>query len=113
MSARIEQIIDVLDEVFKLWHGSSRNADVSRLRKDATRATADRLGVQFGTISDKYLRQLKPDVDDTDAFDALLNAYLSGQGTRLKEALMLHTVTDADRIEIGRFFERWRSNHGQ
>ena len=108
MSARIEEIIDVLDERFKRWDGSSSNADVFRVRVEATDAVAVRRGVQYGTISDKYRRQLKPDVHDTHAFNTLLIAWLSGKGGRLKEALLRHSVTDADEIEINRFFEQRR-----
>lgn len=108
MSARIEQILAVLSEVRN--SGARSFAGIRDARIEASKEVARRRCIRERSVSDKYLRQLEPEVNGTWDFDVLVEAWLTKGGTKLKEVLLLHVEkrsvdeARADEIRINGFF---------
>jgi hypothetical protein len=101
MSVRIEQILEVLDGVYGNYPDS--RLPISEIRLNAAKAVARIRGVHWNTISDKFIRQLTPDVEGTDAFDRLVESWLREGSAQLQSVLARH----ADKYDlslIGQFF---------
>jgi hypothetical protein len=98
MSARIEQVVEVLEE---MWHWQ---AILGKFRERAVPVVAKRHGVAENTVHDKLVRQLAPHVSDAASFDRLVARWLGGNPQPLRSALLAHTASDADRVRIDAFF---------
>ena len=98
MSARIDQIVDVLQEI---WY---RQAALGIFRERAVPVVAQRRGVDPRTIHDKLVRQLGPQVRQARDFDRLVGRWLGGDRDPLRQTLLAHAITPADREHIDRFF---------
>lgn len=107
MSSRVEQILEVVTEVFRECGGTSRisRSEVTDWRQRAVETVAARRGIGISTVSDKYRRQLKPDVDGTEDFDRLLTAWLQTGSSGLRDVLQRHAVEFGDERRIEDFFE--------
>jgi hypothetical protein len=103
MSARIEQTVEVLEE---MWHWQ---AILGKFRERAVPVVAKRHNVNPNTIHDKLVRQLAPHVKDAVGFDRLVARWLGGDHKPLRTALLAHAVDEADRSRVEAFF-RDRTN---
>ena len=90
MSKRIEQIVEVIEEVRKEFRS------VKDMRIDAVAVVADRRGIEHPTVADKYIRQLRPDIKRTADFDKLLEDCLVHDSDELSNILLKHIVDSED-----------------
>jgi|GEM_PF-5377477 len=103
MSRKIQQILDVLTIVRAAYLGG-QSTNIQTLRIDATTEIADREGLYRTTVLDKYQRGLEPDIYGTDAFDAIVSAWLIEGSTKLQQILGDHAVDNDDSQKIATFF---------
>ena len=98
MSQRIEQILEVIEEVreqFTLAHRS-----VSHMRVRAVASVASRRGITEQTVRDTFRRQLSPDIEGTAAFDKLLEDWLVHDSDELKKILLRDASDRKDKDDI-------------
>src|SRR5215475_8096688 len=103
MSVRIEQIIEILEEVRAL-HMSNRAASTGELRRQAVDRVAQRRAVTTQTVRDKYERWLDFPVRNTADFDRLMDCWLRQGSDELCNVLLLYSRSDQDQERIQRFF---------
>ena len=65
MSSRIEQVLEVLQEVKKEYLKNQSQHPISSLRKKAVQRVATKRDIDSSTVADKYIRQLKPYIQKT------------------------------------------------
>ena len=104
MSARIGQIIEVVEEVRGSCHGTPPRGSISQLRMDAVRSVAARRGITTNSVADKFIRQLSPDVTSTTKFDSLLKGWLVDGSTELRDITLKHAIDARDRQLISSAF---------
>lgn len=104
MSARIEQILEVIWEVEARFRSSLSGRDVSEFRLEALDVVASRRKIDRTTVSDKFRRQLQPKIPGTDAFDSALQDWLTDGDVYLRNALLARAESVADESRIDRFF---------
>jgi hypothetical protein len=104
MSQRIGEILSVVREVRSNYHPGMSLRSVKSLRDDAVEKTATRRGIYPTTVSNKFRRELYPDVSNTDEFDRLLETWLRTGDRALRSVLLKHAVDRWDEIDIRRFF---------
>lgn len=105
MSQRIDEILEVLAEVARLRAHGGAGRSATQLRFDACNVVAKQRGILPSTVSDKFRRQLIPQIRDTRDFDCALTEWLRKQPSRLHSALDAHAVSDHDRERIRAFFQ--------
>ena len=105
MSARIDECLDVIGEVYLSFASSSAGirmlSSVRNYRIIATKDVARRRNIAERTVADKYARQLNL---NSAKFGQLLFEFLSGEPGRLKEALIFQCVDGQDLNMVNRFF---------
>jgi len=92
------------DPVAERYVPDNSARDVERLRTEALKLIGAELGIDSSTVSDKYRRQLKPEMYGTMAFDRALYEWLKGKSGLLKEVLLRHALTSADRRQVEEAF---------
>jgi hypothetical protein len=101
VSKRINEILDVL----RLIHaGRVGGAEVQDLRIKVMEDVARRRGIHPGTVSDKFRRQLQPDMNDTADFDHLVESWLAHGSDRLRQIMLQH-ADSSDKKAIALFFD--------
>jgi len=99
MSKRIDEILDVLEEIKNIY---SPEKDLRDIRSEATKNVARKYGIAIETVVDKYTRQLDL---GTFEFDKLLTEWITNNNpTPLMERLLKYAVDDEDRKRIHEFF---------
>jgi len=98
MSARTDQILDVLTEI---W---SRRPAIAMFRVDAEKAVAAKRGKKTPTIHDKLVRQL-PAIRNTKDLDRRIMRWLGGDPAPLRSAVV-SASSNAERQRVEQFFER-------
>ena len=106
MSDRIEEILEVIQEVQRGIIGPRSLGRLTELRIDATKKIALERGIARETVQDKFRRQLYPDVTGTRDFDVLLKAWLRDDSMELRNVLLKHAVDTWDEKRIKAFFSR-------
>lgn len=81
------------------------SAELQRLRTQAVNDVASNRGVTPPTVSNKYRREMRPDVDGTAEFDEAVRTWLIEGSNELERVLRKHAVTNRDLSEIDRFFD--------
>src|SRR5207247_5480196 len=90
VSLRIEEILEVVREAQSL-HGEGHSyRPISELRRIAVETVARRRHVTSSTVADKFVRQLRPQVQGTADFDRLLEAHLRKSSAGLRGVLFAH-----------------------
>jgi hypothetical protein len=97
MSARIGQIIEVVEEVRNKCHGVAPPGSISQVRIDAVRSVAGRREIATNSVADKFIRQLSPEVTSTTEFDSLLRSWLVDGSTALRDIVLKHAIDSLDR----------------
>ena len=95
MSARVEQIIEILEEL--RTHYRVNPGIIKEARKDAVEEVAYRRGVDPKTVADKYIRWLNPPVEKTGDFDQLVSDWL--RLVRPSFRIFLRATAEATMIE--------------
>lgn len=104
MSARIETTLAVLERVRDRHRKGMSSAELRRLRTAAVNDVASDRGVASTTVSNKYRREMRPDLDGTSEFDEVVRAWLFEGSNELERILRKHAVTHRDLTEIDEFF---------
>lgn len=104
MSRRIEEILEILEEVRDNFRSSYSGGSIKALRSQADASVAARRGIDRTTVSNKYRRELKPEIDGTPDFDQKLEDWLVFGSDGLRSIMIKHTSDPADRELIDRFF---------
>ncbi len=102
MSSRIEEILEVLEEAIRLWEVDGGRLAPSYYRNEAVKHVATRRGILSTSVSNKFRRELGPDIWGTPAFDALLEAWFRSQA--LRKNLEKHAITENDLRALADFF---------
>ena len=90
MSQRIEQILEVVEEVRENFLNQTGPRSASRMRVRAVASVADRRGIANQTVLDKFIRQLQPDIEVAADFDKLLEDWLVHDSDELKDIILKH-----------------------
>jgi len=106
MSSRIEEVLEVLEEIRAEYAKDNARHSIASLRVAAVQHVAKRRGISNESVRDKYIRQLKPEIDGTDEFDKCLKDWLETDRSKLKEVLLAKRVTRQDESRIVEFFRR-------
>jgi hypothetical protein len=109
MSKRIQQILEVIEETRVLFNNEDISVEEARSRAVVT--VTKRHGLTRKTVPDKYERWLKPDVNDAQEFDSLLEDLLIHDSSAELRRILLkfaHGVNDVNQIEatLGRAPEK-------
>lgn len=104
-SARIEQLIQVIEEVKERFEACIDNAPtVHSWRIEATHSIARRRGIRWQTVNDKVIRGLSPEINGLLDFDRLLTNWLSEGATDLASIFLSRASDDEDRELIRNAF---------
>jgi len=90
MSQRIEQILEVIEEVREKFLNQTEHRSISRMRVEAVSSVADRRKIRNQTVLDKFIRQLQPDIEVAADFDKLLEDWLVHDSDELKNIVLKH-----------------------
>lgn len=104
MSKRIEEILDVVQEVREGFQNEPGGPSVKDLRIQALYSVADRRGIQSTSVSNMFRRQLRPEVDGTAGFDRLLESWLVSGSDELANVLLKYTIDPGDEELINNTF---------
>lgn len=104
MSVRVDQVLEVVDEVHLNLRGETTKAAVSRARMLAVRLVAGRRNITINSVADRFIRQLSPEVGSTSHFDELLVSWLTTGAHDLQEAISNHAIDGSDRTRIASVF---------
>lgn len=104
MSRRIEQILEVIEEVREKFQGQDGSRSVSRMRRDAVASVANRRGIEKQTVLDKFIRQLQPNIKVAAEFDKLLEDWLLHDSNELKNIILKHKSDSRDAELINNAF---------
>lgn len=110
MSKLIEQVLEILDIVNGL-HKDDPETQTKKYRDRAVEQVANRRGIDNTTVRAKYIRELKPDITNTEDFDRLVNLWLRNGSPELERILHRHSKTDQDRERVRRFFSATKTLH--
>jgi predicted HNH restriction endonuclease len=105
MSGRIEQVLEVLEEVKKEYLENRLQHRISSLRQKAVRKVSKRRSISPNAVADKYIRQLAPRITKTDDFDRFLSEWLIKGDNAIQDILLARTVTNKDKERINHFFD--------
>ena len=106
MSARIEQILEVLNEVRNNFKSKKGNHFDNQWRINATHLVAKRWdNIDYQTVKDKYARNLEPDIKGVDRFDRYLEKWLIDDSYALRSILLKHVSDTQDSTRINTFFK--------
>ncbi len=104
MSARIEEIIEVIKEVREQFIVHTNTPSIRDLRIVAVKLIASRRGIKTQTVQDKFRRQLEPDIEGTDEFDNYLEKWLIKNNFELKDILFKYISDHSDKNLINNAF---------
>ena len=96
MSQRIEQILEVIEEVREIFQNQSGHRSVKTIRIRAVTSVADRRGIANPTVLDKFVRQLRPDIEGAADFDRFLEGWLIHDSNELKTIILKHKIDRRD-----------------
>lgn len=101
MSARIEQILEVIEDVREQFHNSSGYSSIHSMRLNAVTSVASRRSITKQAVLDKFGRQLQPDIVLAADFDKLLEDWLVHDSDELKNIILKHkSKSDSQDVEL-------------
>ncbi len=104
MSARVGQILEVIEEVRNSYRSSKKGNSIRQIRIDAGHLVAARRNITNNSVMDKCVRQLKPDIKSVLRFDALLESWLLDNSHELRDIVLKHKSDTSDEILIKNAF---------
>ncbi|WP_319575497.1 HNH endonuclease [uncultured Desulfobacter sp.] len=110
ISSRIEQLVEVIEEVKDQAMNSDRQVPIRKIRIAAGYSVASRRNVTNKTVIDKFVRQLRPSIKSAQHFDSLLEDWLYNDSFELRNIMLSHSVTPDDETLIYKTFHK-ASNH--
>src|SRR5438046_3178704 len=82
-------------------HGEGHSyRPISELRRIAVETVARRRHVTSSTVAEKFVRQLRPQVQGTADFDRLLEGHLQKSSPALRDILLAHATGQDDELRI-------------
>lgn len=113
MSARISQILEVIAQVTERYVPGMSPVQVRELRIAADKEVAKLQSppIDSTTVSNKYRRELRPEMQSTADFDRALYDHLHSGDTRLQEILSGKANSSEDRAAVSRAFTRSSAFH--
>ena len=96
MSKKIEEILEVVQEVRGRFRNEPGEPSVTELRIQALYLVADRHDIQSTSVSNNFRRRLAPEIKGTSEFDRLLEDWLVDGSDELANVLRQHTSDSAD-----------------
>ncbi len=111
VSKRIEEILEVIDEVHKAAPKEKRDISVRHLRLIAQNLVAERRSIRSRTVSDKCWRQLR--LKKIAEFDSLLEDWLYHSTNTLKGVLTNYCVNNQDERQVDIFFSTRAPNRSE
>ncbi len=106
MSEKINNIIEIVEEVRDNFRNRQTTSSVRQRRIKAGHSVVSRRGITNQAVLDTFRRQLEPDIDSTSQFDHLLKEWLINDSTELREILLKHKSNRSDEILINNAFYR-------
>ncbi len=100
MSAKIEQIIEVIEEVKDIFRNRKGYSSVHNMRIAAGHSVAARRDITYQAVIDKFIRQLKPDIKNAAHFDTLLEKWLVHDSSELQDIIWKHKLSKKDETII-------------
>lgn len=101
MSARIKQILEVIEEVREQFQNTSGYRSIHNMRRSAVNSVAAQRGITNQSVLDKFIRQLQPDIKVAAEFDKLLENWLAHDSDELKNIILKHkSKFDRQDIEL-------------
>lgn len=104
MSARIKYIIEVIEEVRDNFRNGKETSSISQMRINAGHSVASRWGITYQAVIDKFIRQLRPDLEFASQFDALLEKWLLNNAPNLQKIILKHKSDNNDQALINNAF---------
>ncbi|MBN4081332.1 HNH endonuclease [Caldithrix abyssi] len=104
MSARVGQIIEVIEEVRNNYRSSRNSMSIHQIRIDAGHSVATRRGITNQSVIDKFVRQLRPDIKSASQFDSLLESWLLENSQELRDIVLRHKSDTKDEALIRNAF---------
>lgn len=104
MSARVGQIIEVIEEVRNNYRNSKKGTSIHQVRIDAGHSVSARRGITNQSVIDKFVRQLRPDINSASQFDVLLESWLLDNSQELRDIVLKHKSDSGDEILIRNAF---------
>lgn len=106
MSARVSQIIEVIEEVRNTYLLAPSGVSITQIRINAAHSVAARRSIAYNTVIDKFIRQLKPNVANAEQFDVLLKSWLLSNSKELQDIVLRHTADAHDESLIRNAFHK-------
>jgi len=95
----IDQAIEVLDDI---W---AHRPNLWKLRREAVVRVAERRRVHPNTVADK-LSPRRLATHSIFEFDRLVGKWLAGDGSQLRQVLLQHAYSTADKAKVEQLFKR-------
>lgn len=104
MSAKMEQIVEVLEKVRENFRSGGEHASITQLRINAVHSIAAYRSIDYRSVLDKPIRKLRPDVETVNDFDRLIEAWLTSNSDELKLIVLRHANEKSDKVLIEQVF---------
>jgi hypothetical protein len=106
MSAKIEEIIEVIEEIKEALRVNPKYQDIGRLRSDAAWTISFRRDIDKSSVNDKFIRKLRPEISSIPFFNRLLQDWLDNGSVELKSIMLKHASSSQDKTRIENAFYR-------
>ena len=106
MSAKIEQIIEVIEEVRDNFRNRTGHSSVRYMRIAAGHSVVARRDITYQAVIDKFVRQLKPDINNAAHFNSLLEKWLIHDSSELQDIIWKHKTSVRDEALINNAFHK-------
>lgn len=97
MSEKIQQIVEVIEEVREAFRAQPTTDNVSSYRPQAIKAIAKRRDIFPQSVNEKFIRKCRPDITTLNEFDRLMEAWLLHGSDDLHRILLKHAFDARDR----------------
>ena len=104
MSAKIEEIVEVLEEIRDQFRTPGNTLNIYTLRRRAIITIAARREITVQSVNDKFIRKIRPDINYLPDFDKLIQDWLIHGSTSLQNILSKHATSQHDRELIKNAF---------
>ena len=104
MSSRIDQLLEVIQLIQSEFRINKGNCSIKEIRPKAVKQIAEAKDIVIGSVYDKFIRQLAPEIRCTNEFDTFLSRWLKNGSMELREILLGHSVDDYDKSRIKELF---------
>jgi predicted HNH restriction endonuclease len=97
LSAKIEQIVEVIEEVRDAYRARPSTENVSSYRLQAIKTISVRRNIRHQSVNDKFIRKCRPDISTLNDFDKLMERWLLQGRDDLRLTLLKHASDARDR----------------